>query len=65
MTHMTSSIKIIQVFPKLVGKKTRGTLNVYRGMLKHMINYALYLSHYDAYFIKMMTHRSVGIECHK
>ena len=43
---MTSSIR----FPKLVGKKNYATLKVYRGMLKYMINYALYLAHYDAYF---------------
>ena len=47
---MTSSIRITQVFPKLVGKKTHDTLKVYRGMLKYMINYALYLAHYDSYF---------------
>ena len=47
---MTSSIRIAQGFPKLVGKTTRATLKVYRGMLKYMITYALYLAHYDAYF---------------
>ena len=47
---MTSSIRIAQVFPKLVGKKNYATLTVYRGMLKYIINYALYLAHYDAYF---------------
>ena len=47
---VTSSIRIAQVFPKLVGRKTHATLKVYRGMLKFMINYALYLAPYDAYF---------------
>ena len=47
---MTSSIRIAQVFPKLVGRKTHATLKVYRGMLKYMNNYSLYLAHYDAYF---------------
>ena len=46
---MTSSIRIAQVFPRLVGKKTHATLKFYREMLKYMINYALYLAHYDAY----------------
>ena len=36
----------------LVGKKTYATFKVYRGMLKYMINYALCLAHYDAYFHK-------------
>ena len=49
---MTSSIRIVQVFPNLAGKKTRASLKFYRGMLKYMINYALYLAHYDAYFYK-------------
>ena len=56
---MTSSTRIAQVFPKLFGKKTHATLKFHRGMLKYMINYALYLAHYDAYF--QMTLRSVGI----
>ena len=47
---VTSSIRIAQVFPKLVGKKTHATWMVYRGMLKYMINYTLYLAHYDAHF---------------
>ena len=47
---MTSSIRIAQVFPKLVGKKTHATLKVYRVMLRYMISYALYLAHYNAYF---------------
>ena len=47
---MTSSTRIAQVFPKLVGKTTHATVKVYRGMLKYLINYALYLAHYDAYF---------------
>ena len=38
---MTSSIRIVQVFPELVGRKTRAA---------YIINYALYLAHYDAYF---------------
>ena len=43
-------IRIAKVFPELVGKKTRATLKVYRERLKYMINYVLYLTHYDAYF---------------
>ena len=31
-------------------KKTHATLTVDKGMLKIMINYALYLAHNDAYF---------------
>ena len=47
---MTSSIRSAQIFPKLVGQKTRATLNVYGGILKYIINYALYLPLHDAYF---------------
>ena len=48
---VTSSIRIAQVFSELVGKKkTRAIWKVYGGMLKYIINYALYLAHYDAYF---------------
>ena len=47
---VTSSIKIAQVFSELVGKKTRAIWKVYGGMLKYIINHALYLAHYDAYF---------------
>ena len=39
---MTSSIRIAQVFPDLVGKKTRALWKVYGGMLKYVINYAFY-----------------------
>ena len=46
---MTSSIRIAQVFPELVGKKTRAVWNVYGRMLKYIINYALCLAHYNAY----------------
>ena len=42
---VTSSIRIAQVFPDLVGKKTRAFWKVYRGMLRYVINYALYLAH--------------------
>ena len=42
---VTSSTRIAQVFPDLVGKKTRALWKVYRGMLKYIINYALYLAH--------------------
>ena len=45
---MTSSIRIAQVFPELVGKKTHAILKVYGGMLKYIINYAFYLVSYDA-----------------
>ena len=49
---MTSSIRIanFKVFPDLVGKKTRVIWHVCGGMLKYIINYALYLAHSDAYF---------------
>ena len=47
---MTSSIRIAQVFPELVGKKTHALWNVYGGMLKYIINYAFYLARYGAYF---------------
>ena len=47
---MTSSIRIPQVFPELVGKKTHTIWKVYGEMLKYMINYAFYLARYDAYF---------------
>ena len=47
---MTSSIRISQVFPDLVGKKTRAVWKVYEGMLKYIFDYALYLAHYDVYF---------------
>ena len=43
---VTSSIRTAQVFPDLVGKKTRALWKVYGGMLKYVINYALYLVHY-------------------
>ena len=47
-----SSIRIAQVFPELVGKKTRAIWTVYGGMWKYMIKYAFYLARYmyDAYF---------------
>ena len=48
---VTSSIRIAQVFPDLVGKKTRALWKVYGGMLKCVINYALYLAHYMHIFI--------------
>ena len=48
---VTSSIRIAQVFPDLVGKKTRALWKVYWGMLKYIINYALYLAHYMHIFI--------------
>ena len=35
---VTSSIRIVQVFPELVGKKTRAIWKVYGGMLKYIIN---------------------------
>ena len=41
---MTLSIRIVQVFPELVGKKTRAVWKVYGGMLKYIINYALCFS---------------------
>ena len=48
---MTSSVRIAQVFPDLVAKNTRALLEVYGGMLKYIINYALYLAHYMHIFI--------------
>ena len=39
-------MRIAQVFPDLVGKKTRALWKVYGGMLKYVINYALYFVHY-------------------
>ena len=48
---MTSSIRFAQVFPDLVGKKTRALWKVYGGMLKYVIIYALYLAHYMHIFI--------------
>ena len=47
---MTSTIRIAQVSPKLVGKTTHATLKVYSKMIKYMNNYALYLEHYGAHF---------------
>ena len=47
---VTSSIRIAEVFPELVGKKTHALWKVYGGMLKYIINYAFYLARYDAYF---------------
>ena len=47
---MTSSIRIAQVFPELVCKKTHAIWKVYGGMLKCIINYTCYLARYDAYF---------------
>ena len=47
---VTSSIRIAQVFPELVGKKTHALWKVYGGMLKYIINCAFYLARYDAYF---------------
>ena len=47
---VTPSIRIAQVFSALVGKKTRAIWKVYGGMLKYIINYALYSALYDAYF---------------
>ena len=41
---MTLSIRIAQVFPELVGKKTRAVWKVYGGVLKYIINYALCFS---------------------
>ena len=41
---VTSSIRIAQVFPELVGKKTHAIWKVYGGMLKYMNNTAFYLA---------------------
>ena len=43
---VTSSIRIAQLFLDLAGEKTRALWKVYGGMLKYMINCALYLAHY-------------------
>ena len=48
---VTSSIRIAQVFPDLVDKKTRALWKVYGGMLKYIMNYALYLAHYMHFFM--------------
>ena len=48
---VTSSMRIVQVFPDLVGKKTRALWKVYGGMLKYVINYALNFVHYIHIFI--------------
>ena len=58
---MTSSIRIAQVFPDLVGKKTCALWKVYGGMLKYVIYYALYVAYYMHIFILMMTLISVDI----
>ena len=52
---MTSSIRIAQVFPEFVCKKTRAVWKVYGlggggRMLKYIINFALCSAHYNAYF---------------
>ena len=47
---VTSSIRIAQVFPELVGKKTRAIWMVYGGMLKYIINKGLYLAYNGEYF---------------
>ena len=47
---MTSSIRIAQAFSDLVSKETRALLKAYGEMLKCIINYALHLAHYRAYF---------------
>ena len=39
---MTSSIRISEVFPELVGRKTHATWKVYVEIIKYIINYALY-----------------------
>ena len=39
---MTSSIRVAQVFPDLVSKKTRALWKVYGGMLKYVINYVMH-----------------------
>ena len=48
---VTLSIRIAQVFPELVGKKTHATWKVYGEILKYIINYALYLAHLMHIFI--------------
>ena len=45
---VTSSIRIAQVFPELVGKRTHAIWKVYGGMLKYKL--CLLFSAYDAYF---------------
>ena len=47
---MTSSIRIASVLPKLVGKKTHAIWKFYGEMSKYIINRALILAHYGAYF---------------
>ena len=48
---VTSSIRIALVFPDLVGEKDSRFMEGLRGMLKYIINYALYLVHYMHIFI--------------
>ena len=48
---VTSSIRIAEVFPDLVGKKTRALWKVYGGMLKYVIHCVLNLAHYMHIFI--------------
>ena len=48
---VTSSIRIAQVFPDLVGQKFLRFMQGLRGMLKYIINYALDLVHYMHIFI--------------
>ena len=65
---MTSSIRIALVFPELVGKKTHATLKVYVEMIKYIVNSALYLAHYDAYFHindDAKKCRYLSVTCHK
>ena len=49
---MTPLIRIAQVFPKLVGKKTHATFEGLLGDVKVYDYYALCSVHYDAYFHK-------------
>ena len=46
---MTSTIRIAQVFPELVGKDSR-YMEGLTGNAKNIIDYALYLAHSDARF---------------
>ena len=46
---VTSSIRIAQAFPRVGWQKDSRYMEGLRGKIKYIINYALYLSHYDAY----------------
>ena len=56
-----SSIRIAQVFPELIGKKTHAIWKVYGEMLKYIIIYAFFSALRCIFFLQMMTLRCVDI----